>query len=220
MLETVPSDRRQLQSHQLDLFEIIAQPPVPPPRARTEVETLPTEPKPISTPGAGEDRHLTALARTLTVELGMHRLAKAVNVVWNPRLRTTAGRAYRHDSTIELNPGLVQIAVSEIDRTLRHELAHLVAYARAGRRRIDAHGPEWRQACIDLEIPSEARCHDLPFKGTRQRRKWSYQCPSCAVAFERVRRVKWAAACHPCCRKFNGGAYDNRFRLVESQIKR
>jgi predicted SprT family Zn-dependent metalloprotease len=40
----------------------------------------------------------------------------------------------------------------EIDRTLRHELAHLLAQFRVGRRRIAPHGPEWRIACRDLGI--------------------------------------------------------------------
>src|ERR1700730_17806348 len=51
----------------------------------------------------------------------------------------------------------------EIDRTLRHELAHLLAQFRAGRRRISPHGEEWRQACHDLGIGDEVRCHNLPF---------------------------------------------------------
>ena len=57
---------------------------------------------------------------------------------------------------MELNPRLKQLPVpqraSEIRRTLRHELAHLVAYVRAGRRRIKPHGEEWKQACKDLGI--------------------------------------------------------------------
>src|SRR6266446_8423633 len=55
------------------------------------------------------------------------------------------------------------MARDEVDRTLRHELAHLLAQFRVGRRRIAPHGPEWREACRDLGIADEARCHNLPF---------------------------------------------------------
>ena len=41
------------------------------------------------------------------------------------------------------------IVCDEVDRTLRHELAHLLAQWRVGRRRIAPHGKEWRQACRD-----------------------------------------------------------------------
>src|ERR1700687_2873461 len=42
--------------------------------------------------------------------------------------------------------------IDEIERTLRHELAHLLAQFRVGRRRIAPHGAEWRRACRDLGI--------------------------------------------------------------------
>ena len=36
---------------------------------------------------------------------------------------------------------------------------------------IAPHGAEWRQACRDLGIPNESRCHDLPLKRIRSRAK-------------------------------------------------
>jgi SprT protein len=212
-----PHLRRIQDIQQLDLFEPIASPPPQPapPDAKQEKDEAA---KPVEQPSPGVNEELTALAKQLSRSLGLSRLAKSVHVTWNPRLKTTAGRAYRSGWMIELNPRLADISQEEIDRTFRHELAHLVSYARAGRNRIAAHGPEWRQACADLGIPGEDRCHDLPFERSRQRRKWAYECPKCGHILERVRRVKLAAACYQCCRKFNHGRFDQRFKLIEQRI--
>ena len=74
---------------------------------------------------------------------------------------------------ISLNPRLCEHGADEIDRTLRHELAHLLAQFRAGRRRILPHGAEWREACRDLGIADEKRCHTLPFCVTNRARRVS-----------------------------------------------
>ncbi len=101
----------------------------------------------------------------------------------------------------------------EIERTLRHELAHLLAQWRAGRRRIAPHGPEWRRACRHLGIADEARCHHLPFAAKTYPPRYVYRCPNCKEKFPRVRRIRRAIACLACCRKHNGGDFDPRFRL-------
>jgi predicted SprT family Zn-dependent metalloprotease len=101
----------------------------------------------------------------------------------------------------------------EVDRTLRHELAHLLAQWRVGRRRIPPHGPEWRQACRDLGIADEARCHNLRFTSKTHARRYVYRCPNCKETFPRVRRIRRAIACLACCRKHNRGDFDQRFRL-------
>ena len=114
---------------------------------------------------------------------------------------------------ILLNRRLSAHGEAEIDRTFRHELAHLLAQFRAGRRRIAPHGMEWRRACVDLGISGEARCHNLPFPLRRQRRRYLYACPSCQRDFPRTRRLRRTSACLACCRAFNRGRYDRRFKL-------
>jgi len=101
----------------------------------------------------------------------------------------------------------------EVDRTLRHELAHLLAQWRVGRRRIAPHGEEWRQACCDLGIADEARCHNLPFVSKSFPPRFVYRCPNCKEEFQRVRRIRRAIACLACCRAHNRGGFDARFRL-------
>ncbi len=180
----------------------------------------------------GRDHALELKARELLRQLGAVKLARALHVEWNPRLQTCAGRADFREKLISLNPllrdhDLVSVscqsgppvgrtrpaASSDIDRTLRHELAHLLAQFRAGRRRILPHGPEWRKACCDLGIADEGRCHNLPFPAKTYPARLVYRCPGCRKDFPRVRRVRRAVACLACCRKHNGGDFDPRFRL-------
>ncbi len=153
---------------------------------------------------------------TLLAAIGEDALARVVRVAWNPRMRSTAGMAYPRKNIITLNPRLRDFGDEEVDRTLRHELAHLLAHHRAGRRRISAHGPEWARACRDLGLPDEKRCHDLPLPRRKMTARHFYRCPSCAQVLSRVRPLRGKSACLACCRKHNGGRYHDRFRFVRS----
>ena len=164
------------------------------------------------------DVDLEATARQVLRSLGADKLAREVRVEWNPRLKTCAGRADYREKLISLNPLLLDHS-DETDRTLRHELAHLLAQWRVGRRRIAPHGIEWRRACRDLGIADEPRCHNLPFASKSFPRPYVYRCPNCKEEFPRVRRIRRAIACLACCRKHNRGEFDSRFRLklIKSQ---
>jgi SprT protein len=160
----------------------------------------------------GVDSNLERQARDLLRANGANRIARELRVEWNSRLKTSAGRADYRQKLISLNPRLFDHP-EEIDRTLRHELAHILAQFRAGRRRILPHGTEWRKACRDLEITDEKCCHSLPFEARRYTPRFIYRCPNCRQEFPRVRRVHRAVACLACCRAHNGGEFDARFRL-------
>ncbi len=155
---------------------------------------------------------LLQTARELLRSLGAKRIATELRVEWNSCLKTAAGRADHRQKLISLNPRLVEHP-AEIDRTLRHELAHILAQFRAGRRRISPHGSEWQQACRDLGIAGEKRCHTLPFPAKRYAPRFTYRCPNCQRDFPRVRKIKRTVACLACCRAHNGGEFDVRFRL-------
>ena len=188
------------------------------------------------------DDALESEARELLRSLGVDKLAQEIRVEWNPWMRTCAGRADYRQKLISLNPLLLTLDAAspqttpgteqgdrlkrspfrtaiegvindQIDRTLRHELAHLLAQWRVGRRRIAPHGKEWRQACRDLGIADEARCHNLPLASKSFPPRYVYRCPNCKEKFPRVRRIRRAIACLACCRKHNGGDFDPRFRL-------
>jgi SprT protein len=189
----------------------------------------------------GRDVDLELKARKLLRRLGANKLAREIRVEWNPRMKSAAGRADFRQKLISLNPLLRnhcerraenqfgagkldclkqssltsdgQVDHDEIERTLRHELAHLLAQWRIGRRRIAPHGPEWREACRDLGIADEARCHNLPFASKVLPPRFVYRCPNCRQEFPRVRKIRRAIACLACCRKHNRGDFDPRFRL-------
>jgi predicted SprT family Zn-dependent metalloprotease len=170
----------------------------------------------VTDPGYNNDAerrsNLEEAARELLRAHGADRIARELRVEWNSRLKTAAGRADYRQKLISLNPLLFEHS-TEIDRTLRHELAHILAQFRAGRRRIPPHGAEWRQACCDLGIADEKRCHNLPFKVSECARRYVYKCPQCQRDFPRVRRIMRAVACLACCRAHNNGEFDARFRL-------
>lgn len=141
-------------------------------------------------------------------------LAARVTLRWHARLRTTAGLARLDCSLILLNPRLLAFP-GELYRTLLHELAHLVAHARNPRRLLHPHGPEWRQACRDLGLGDEKRCHTLPLaKPRRVARRYIYHCPHCHREVARVRPFRRAEACLSCCRKHARGGYDRRFQFA------
>jgi len=154
-------------------------------------------------------------ARALFRGIDCAELAEKVVVRWNPRMRSTAGMAYPAKILVNLNPRLREFGHAEIDRTLRHELAHLLAHHRAGRRRIAAHGREWRAACLELGLRDEKRCHDLPLPRRKLQAKHLYRCAHCATEIARVRPMRRKFACLSCCRVHNRGRYDERFRFVK-----
>jgi SprT protein len=163
---------------------------------------------------SGDALHLLEHARTALARLGLTALAGRLLVRWNSRMRSTAGLAYPSRSLIVLNPKLAGFGWPEVERTLLHELAHLIAHERCGRRRISPHGPEWRRACADLGLINESRCHDLPLPRRKMSRRFVYQCPACAAKIERVRLFRRPAACLKCCQTHCGGRYDEKFKLV------
>jgi predicted SprT family Zn-dependent metalloprotease len=164
------------------------------------------------------DPVLEQRARDMVRELAPS-LAPLIVVGWNSRMRTTAGVAIASHREIWLNPALREISLEEVDRTLLHELAHLLAQHRHGRQRLAPHGPEWMQACRDLGIPGEGRTHQLPFTARRMKRRYLLRCPGCGESHDRVRIPRRRIACLGCCRTHNRGIYDERFRFEVSRIE-
>lgn len=161
-----------------------------------------------------DGRVLAAQCRERLISLRLRKLAGRLRVGWNGRLRSTAGRAWIKESWIELNPLLIGHGEEEVRQTLLHELAHLVAHERHGRR-IAPHGPEWRKACADLGIPGAKATHRLALPRRQVARRYYYECPNCGAGMKRVRKMKREAACLACCRSYSGGQFDRRFVMVE-----
>lgn len=167
----------------------------------------------------GRDDELEAECRRLLSTLGMTNVLDLVQVFWNPRLRSTAGYAAYPSWRIELNP-LLRNFDGQVHRTLRHELAHLVAYHRKGHARIKPHGREWQRACADLGIPNESAHHQLALPRSLRHRPHIYQCGGCGATVRRAKKFRRHTACLPCCRQHAGGRYDERFKLVLVRTER
>lgn len=189
------------------------------PSPKDSLEREETSDQPLTQVHSGIDDDLTRQCCGLIKQWGHDKLAGNIVVAWNSRMRSTAGRAFWPEGRIELNPKLVDFSAEEVRNTMLHELAHLLAYSRAGRKKIMAHGAEWAQACCDLGIPNERATHHLPLPSRQMVRKWRYTCPVCGDVIDRVRKMKRAAGCYPCCKQHNGGYYHKKFRLVESRIQ-
>ncbi len=202
-----------------DLGNPAPTPPLPEPKANPVAlpkEAAPPLAESSSSPPSqahGRAPELEAQCHQLLSRLGILTGHDTLTVEWNARLRSTAGYARYPAWTIELNPRLQQFP-GESDRTLRHELAHLIAYHRAGRRRIEPHGNEWRRACADLGIPNESPKHRLPLPRNTIARGYAYQCPNCKTIIHRVRPFKHPSACLTCCRKHAGGNFEPSFKFV------
>ena len=149
-------------------------------------------PVPQKTKPVRDDGGLTAWCAEAAADLSLPELARKVRVSWNPRMQTTAGRAWWPDRSIELNPQLRR------------------------RRYIEPHGPDWQAACADLGIAGEQPFHTLPFKRRRMKRNHAYICPNCFTTIHRVKPIQRSVACYDCCRKHNHGTYHDRFRLIKT----
>ena len=167
-------------------------------------------------PAADRDEDLTRVAAEWLRGLGCEEMAGKVAVGWSARLTSTAGHAKPTQALVALNPRLREFP-DEVDRTLRHEVAHLVVFAKARGRRVAAHGAEWRGACAMLGIPGESRCHTLPLPRRQMERPHAYRCPGCGTEVRRVKPIKPRVqlACRECCRRHAGGRFDARFVLVK-----
>ena len=197
-------------------FDFTASPKRTPIRSLREFAPAPEPKREIEQIGL-RDEELESKAGAWLEQLGMPGARKLLRVEWNARLRSTAGYAHYPQWRIELNPRLRDFE-GQVERTLKHELAHLIAYHRNGRR-IDPHGMEWRMACADLGIADERARHTLPLPRKEVERKLIYVCPSCQQVARRVKRFRRPTACKKCCDAHAAGVFDDRFkyRLISKE---
>jgi len=160
-----------------------------------------------------EDLHQFALQALR--KIGENAIEERLQIAWNPRMRSAAGRAMLQNWSIEINPKLLPFGISEVQTTVLHELAHLIAWHRHQHR---GHGLAWRQACTDLGIPDEPATHKLPLPRRQQRKNYRYRCATCGSEFDRVRRIKRQSACAVCCKEFNRGKFSSLYLLSEYRL--
>jgi SprT protein len=94
--------------------------------------------------------------------------------------------AYYRERSIGLS-SLILDTPERLDSTLRHEYAHLLAYARHGRKGA-GHGPAWQQAMVDLgEEPVVHHRYEVHRNQARQ--QVLYVCKRCGNLLPRKRRL-------------------------------
>jgi len=126
-------------------------------------------------------------------------LAQRVTIVYNPRLRTTLGRAILDYNRVELNIRLLRAYPDELLATVVHELAHLAVRMRYGS--APPHGREFK-ALMRAAGMSAASTHKLDTErvGLRRRRyAYLHRCSDCGVMFiaRKPRRDCYCRACGP-----------------------
>lgn len=106
----------------------------------------------------------------------------------NPRMRSTAGRAFYRSNKIQLNERLLTDNPQDIEQTFAHELAHLISYALYG----DAgkgHGSNWRRVMKQLGYEPD-RTHDLDVSAYARRHPVkAYAKCKCSVYPLKARRI-------------------------------
>lgn len=143
------------------------------------------------------------------IEVGFPHVAAAeldaVEVRWNPRLRTTVGRAMRSQPDcpagiprIELSPRYHDTYPDELRETLAHELAHVLHWG-AG------HGPLWQRELaaaltrLGIEVRASMRLARqlAPAQGCR----YTWVCGRCGddIAHRDRRRADEVAMFSRCC---------------------
>jgi len=118
--------------------------------------------------GLDTEGHLNFMAKRLGLD------PDVIEVVWNPRMRSTAGRAWYDYAVIWLNTRLLtgtEEGYGHAVQTLGHEIAHLIGHG---------HGLKWKRAMNTLGLPAE-RTHkldvsELQYKQSR-RKRYRYLCP-------------------------------------------
>lgn len=142
---------------------------------------------------------LLAIARRCGTAWEMPRLADQVRIAYNPKLRTTLGRAVLESRLVELNTCLLVEHPDQLVETLVHELAHVAVYIRYGP--VPPHGRHFRTVMRAVGLSPRAT-HDLPVAHLRRRRErylYLHRCSECGDGFiaRRVRRDVCCRACGP-----------------------
>lgn len=98
-----------------------------------------------------------------------------------------------------------------LEEILKHEMIHLWLHERG---LPSGHTPEFRAKARAIGQPRIRHGIALPIPKSG----WIYACPICRAEFTRRRRYGRAVACAQCCKQWNKGRYDDRFKLRGRRI--
>jgi len=175
---------------------------------------------------------LQALYSELNLEY-FDNLLPPCRITWSRRLTRTAANidvrrclihlslpllidSFRRDSLFGPEHRVCGVLCDSPERALReilkHEMIHLWLHVRG---LPSGHTAEFRAKANAIGQPKTR--HDITLPAPRS--GWIYTCPVCSTEFTRRRRYGRPVACARCCKRFNGGNYDERFKLRGRRIK-
>ena len=122
---------------------------------------------------------------------GVTGLKNNIDFQFSNRLRRALGLTRVDTRRVRLNPVLINTNNKLLDEVLCHELAHIVVYARFGKK-AKPHGPEWaalmRQAGYRPRIRINIGDEKLP----RSIKKYEHLCPVCQlIRYARRPMSRW-----------------------------
>jgi len=142
---------------------------------------------------------LKAIAERCAQAWDIPDLAGRVTIVYNPRLRTTLGRAMLDDNRVKLNTRLLRAYPDELLATLTHELAHLAVRMRYGE--APPHRREFKALMCSVNMPAAATHHLDTKRLNLRRRRYVYlhRCSDCGMMFiaRKPRRNCYCRECGP-----------------------
>jgi predicted SprT family Zn-dependent metalloprotease len=142
---------------------------------------------------------LREIASRVGLAWGIGDLSGRARIGYNPRMRTSLGRAFLKQGRVELNVRLLREHPSELLCTLVHELAHLAVYWQFGS--VEPHGPHFRRLMVAAGVSARATHRLAVGELKRLRRRYVYRhvCGGCGMEFKarRVRRDVYCRACGP-----------------------
>ena len=148
-------------------------------------------------------------------------------IEWSRRLTRTAGNidvrqrliklsvpllrdAFRTDSLFGVEHVVCGVLCAGADdavrEILKHEMIHLWLHEQG---LPSGHTAEFRAKAKSIGQPRTRHNIALP----PPRSGWIYACSACGDSFTRRRRYGKPVACARCCKRFNGGKYDEQFKL-------
>ena len=125
---------------------------------------------------------LARVMKSWCSQWGVPNLVDVVSFRTNKRLRSSIARWVVAEQRIEIAPLFFSAAVNHRE-VLCHELAHAAVSLKHGRR-VQAHGPEWRELVRAAGLIPRSRLLQRPSPGrvsaeTRSAKLYEHRCPVC-----------------------------------------
>ena len=101
----------------------------------------------------------------------------------------------------------------QVRDTILHEIAHALDVEDRG---YSNHDANWRQIALSIGCNGE-RCYSSK-EVVQPQMKYTVKCNNCGNESKAMRQPRRSSnACGKCCRKYNGGEYTPKFKLVYIQ---